>query len=65
MHDLKLYRYIVPYMILIQSKNDASCNVCNKLNNGTFLFQNLICIYFLFEISILRHTYLDKLCVFL
>ena len=47
-------------MILIQSKNYTSCNVCNKLNNGKFLFQNLICVYFLFEIRILKHIYLDK-----
>ena len=52
-------------MILIQSKNYTSCNGCINLNNGKFLFQNLICVYFLFEIRILRHTYLDKLCVFL
>ena len=44
-------------MILIQSKNYTSCNVCNKLNNGKFLFSNLICVYFLFEIGIWRLTY--------
>ena len=41
-----LYRYTVQYMILIQSKNYTSCNVCNKLNNGKFLFQNLIAYVF-------------------
>ena len=60
-----LYRYNVPYMILIQPKKYTSCHVCNKLNNGKFIFQNLICVYFLFEIRILRHKYLDKLRVFL
>ena len=50
-------------MILIQPKNYTSCHVCNKLNNGKFLFQNIICVYFLNEIRILRHTYLDKLRV--
>ena len=30
-------------MTLIQSKNYTSCNVCNKLNNGKFLFV-VVCI---------------------
>ena len=47
-------------MIMIQSKNYTSCKVCNTINYRKILNQNLICVYFLFEILILTHTYLDR-----
>ena len=42
-----LYRCNVTYLILIQSKNYTSFNVCKTLDNRRFLNQILICVYFL------------------